>query len=708
MKKRGLIGLVIFLLVLPLALAAHTATITTTYAPIYETNPVNITLTVDNDLFSTNSINAVDLQTTGFAINNVVQLIGWTLTNNNSINFFTTTNAISNWGLQRFGFSATADNVNQDTTYAWTVTTTDTAAGTQQNTLQLQVLNDNTPPVITGTTPGLFTLGTNNELFSVDATDPETGIASSNLYLSNCDLIFNNATNSSSAAYSTITLACASGVCSSNQDLSSWQEGDVCFYYDVSNRGGETATTNNLTTIIDRTPPTVTLLSPANNALFNVTAINLDFTAQDNYDTQLDCIVDVNGNQNAVVTSTVNNTFAFTGNDGTYTWSVQCTDEVALTGNSGSQSFLIDTQAPNITLQAPSVVDRGTAAVVNVAITDTGAGVDQNSIVAEVIDTNNNVTVVTITNNQISYPTTTATIPGMYTVRVSASDVLGHSTTQTAQFRVRETFTITLSLPSNTDASTANITRYANLSGTIVRDDSVIPAGTVDVIGLIANTTLVIDNQTGAFAISLQVPQTNGVYTIIVSFINGIDTFTQTTPISVGPYCGNGAIDNNEQCDGSNLNGQSCSSFGYSQGTVSCTASCTLVTTQCSNPPPQQSNSGGSSGGSGGSSSGYIVPPQIITPAELLIVDNGASGIIEPEVVEETQPVADVIVLTNTTDDGSSIGIGASWAAVTKFTKKMNRNVLLALIIIGMLLYVFGFRKREDEWDRYFKRHGQH
>ena len=699
MTKRGLTVLGIFLILLPLAFASHTATITSNYNPIYETNPVNITLTVDNNLFSSDSINNVNVQNSGFTINGVFPVLGWTLTNNNSIKFFTTTNAISNWGIQRFGFSLLAYNVNQDTTYTWAITTTDTSNGQQTNNLQLQVLNDNTPPQVTGTTPGSFIRGSNSELFSVDANDSETGISNSNLYLSNCDLL----PNATSPSYSTISLTCSSGTCSNNQDLASWPEGDVCFYYDVSNRGGETAITNNLTTIIDRTPPSVSLIAPADNSFLNVTSVNLDFNAIDNYDTNLDCNVVVNGNPNPT-TGTGNLSYNLAVTDGVYTWSISCTDEVSLVGTSSTNMFTVDNSAPNITLSVLSVNDRGNNVIIDAQITDVGSGVDQNSITAEIIDTNNNITSVTINNGQIIYPTSTSTIPGIYTISVSASDNLGHSTAQQSQFRIRETYSLTVSLSqSQIDASTLNLTNYVTLTGSIVKDDGTIPTGTVDVAEILQNETIAIDFQ-GDFTAQIEIPQNNGIYTVIASFINGIDTFTANANIAVGPYCGNGIIDNNEQCDGNNLNGQSCSSFGFSQGSLSCTATCTLVTNQCSNPPPKKKSS------SGGGSSQVI---QIITPAEPVLIDtertlHSGEVIVKEERPAPTESSGDLVISnTTTTQTQSGFGIGASWAALTNFARGINRNLLLAVAIIGVLLYVFGWRKKEDEWDRYFKRHGQ-
>lgn len=50
-----------------------------------------------------------------------------------------------------------------------------------------------------------------------------------------------------------------------------------------------------------------------------------------------------------------------------------------------------------------------------------------------------------------------------------------------------------------------------------------------------------------------------------------------------GPTCGNGKIDAGEQCDGAALGGASCLSRGFAGGTLTCSPTCTLVTSQCTN-----------------------------------------------------------------------------------------------------------------------------
>ena len=49
------------------------------------------------------------------------------------------------------------------------------------------------------------------------------------------------------------------------------------------------------------------------------------------------------------------------------------------------------------------------------------------------------------------------------------------------------------------------------------------------------------------------------------------------------PTCGNGRLDAGEQCDGVNLAGATCASRGFVSGSLSCSATCTFNTSQCSN-----------------------------------------------------------------------------------------------------------------------------
>jgi len=63
--------------------------------------------------------------------------------------------------------------------------------------------------------------------------------------------------------------------------------------------------------------------------------------------------------------------------------------------------------------------------------------------------------------------------------------------------------------------------------------------------------------------------------------------------------CGNGVKESGESCDGTDLAGASCTSQGYTGGTLSCNSSCNFITSACT--------SGGGGGGGGG---GYVAPAE--------------------------------------------------------------------------------------------------
>lgn len=47
------------------------------------------------------------------------------------------------------------------------------------------------------------------------------------------------------------------------------------------------------------------------------------------------------------------------------------------------------------------------------------------------------------------------------------------------------------------------------------------------------------------------------------------------------PVCGNGAVDDGEECDAPSLGGETCESLGFTGGILGCTLACTFRTTGC-------------------------------------------------------------------------------------------------------------------------------
>ena len=57
---------------------------------------------------------------------------------------------------------------------------------------------------------------------------------------------------------------------------------------------------------------------------------------------------------------------------------------------------------------------------------------------------------------------------------------------------------------------------------------------------------------------------------------------TSSGTVSPASFCGNGLIETGEICDGANLKGLTCQSFGYNSGTLFCDSQCFLDTSRCS------------------------------------------------------------------------------------------------------------------------------
>lgn len=80
-----------------------------------------------------------------------------------------------------------------------------------------------------------------------------------------------------------------------------------------------------------------------------------------------------------------------------------------------------------------------------------------------------------------------------------------------------------------------------------------------------------------------------------------LTTTIQTEAAGVSSYCGNNKREGAEACDGNDVDGATCQSLGFSQGNLSCSATCTLNTTGCfsGGTTSDQGATGGREGGGG-------------------------------------------------------------------------------------------------------------
>jgi len=79
-------------------------------------------------------------------------------------------------------------------------------------------------------------------------------------------------------------------------------------------------------------------------------------------------------------------------------------------------------------------------------------------------------------------------------------------------------------------------------------------------------------------------------YFLFLNFSNAGNVNVSATRIG----CGDGIIQSGEECDTSNLNGQTCTGLGFYGGTLLCYSNCTFNTSSClTTPPPPPPPSGG-------------------------------------------------------------------------------------------------------------------
>lgn len=130
--------------------------------------------------------------------------------------------------------------------------------------------------------------------------------------------------------------------------------------------------------------------------------------------------------------------------------------------------------------------------------------------------------------------------------------------------------------------------------------------------------------------------------------------FSQASPPQSGvveiigavPGCGDGIIQSGEQCDGTNLGGQTCVSQGFLSGVLLCSPSCTFNVFACiAAPPPPPPPLGGGGGG------GAFVPP----PVTQVIFSGRASPQSSITLLRDAQ-----IVATTVSDAGANFQISVS------------------------------------------------
>jgi hypothetical protein len=141
-------------------------------------------------------------------------------------------------------------------------------------------------------------------------------------------------------------------------------------------------------------PPEITLQSPNNALRTNATTINFTYTPSDNSGIITACSIVINGIVNNTFANPTNGTltnFTIPGfSNGTYDWSINCTDLFGNVGNSSGRTLLIDLYPPEIVLNAPGNMSSvGTNVTFNWTATDSSTIVTCNFTLDGVINVSN-------------------------------------------------------------------------------------------------------------------------------------------------------------------------------------------------------------------------------------------------------------------------------------------------------------------------------
>jgi len=215
-------------------------------------------------------------------------------------------------------------------------------------------------------------------------------------------------------------------------DIASWPEGSNTVVFQATDHVGNSVT-KIYNFIVDRTAPSISLISPANGATLD-SHVNFVFNLTDNYATNLDCTVYVDGSadvNDVVSQGTVDMVGQLTL--GNHSWYVRCADEVGNAVDSAQRTIdIIDTSGPDIVLTDIVAVERGTDFTIEAVVTDL-SGVT--TVTGQFGSTTFNLDKDGDTYTKV-VSTNSDSVLGNYTYTVTATDTNGYSNNEQDTFEL--------------------------------------------------------------------------------------------------------------------------------------------------------------------------------------------------------------------------------------------------------------------------------
>lgn len=154
-----------------------------------------------------------------------------------------------------------------------------------------------------------------------------------------------------------------------------------------------------------------------------------------------------------------------------------------------------------------------------------------------------------------------------------------------------------------------------------------------------------------------------------------------------GEVCGDGFVDPGEDCEGTDLNGGTCSSEGFDSGSLSCNSSCAYVTSSCES----DSDGGGGGGGGGGSSSsssssGSAPSSPSLSSGVETVEDDGEDVVVsfDNTVTLYGSRAAGTTIEINGSSEGVTYPTSTSWQATVTLDDGENDVEIVAVSSTGV------------------------
>jgi hypothetical protein len=346
--------------------------------------------------------------------------------------------------------------------------------------------------------------------------------------------------------------------------------------------------TDTVVIIADTEPPSINLVSPGNNT-FDIDG-NLSFVYQANNSGSgiQNCSLYINNALNQTdftVGEGINQNFTLNNTaDGIYAWNITCFDNSSnyKSNSSETRNVKVDTSEPVVNLENPSnntLENSSSTVIFEYNVSDTMTNISNCSLILNGLNN--------ATNNSVIESTTQSfaiTLPNaQYNWSISCYDsngFLGSSVIYNLTIDVPETNPPTIALVSpanNAIDKDGDINFVFNVTDdTGIENCSVLIEGTINKtdtsITMGADQSfLVNDIKAGQYDWSIRCYDSSPNNNVRTSSERGITV----------AICGDGTVNGNEECDGNNFKGKTCSYYSFDSGTLSCSTSCKIVTLGC-------------------------------------------------------------------------------------------------------------------------------